>query len=229
MVLSVFGVADSEYTKSLAEKLFSEFSGQTTRPKVSLDAPLSGNIKLLDKTGWKQACVFYAFRSCSVSDDDKYAFDVLDGVLSGIHSPGGRLHSRLRNNKLVYLVHASNRVGMDPGWFSVYASCLPGNLEQVKEIIAEEIIRIGTDLVSDEELRIAKGMCIAAEQVHRRQTASQQSAAACLGELYGLGYDSYLEYGKRIEAITAEDVMRVAREYFGHYVQITSVPDAAKQ
>ncbi|MBN1591838.1 MAG: insulinase family protein, partial [Candidatus Coatesbacteria bacterium] len=92
-----------------------------------------------------------------------------------------------------------------------------------------EIRGIGKDLVTDEELAVAKGMCLATEQVHRRQTPTQQSAAACLGELYGLGYDSYLDYGKKIETVTAEDVRRVARKYFGHYVQVTSVPESSDE
>ncbi len=229
MVLSIFGAANSAYAKSLVEKHFSELGGRVVRPQVSLDPPLAENIVISDKTGWKQAAVFYGFRSCSVSDEDKYALDVLDGVLSGIHSPGGRLHSRLRNSQLVYLVHAYNRLGVDPGWFLIYASCLPKNLGQVQNVIAEEVVKIGKDLVSAQELTIAKGMCIAAEEVHRRQTASQQSAAACLGELYGLGYDSYLQYEERIAAVTAKDVMRVAREYFTHYVHVASVPEAAQE
>ncbi|MBN2208238.1 MAG: insulinase family protein [Candidatus Coatesbacteria bacterium] len=227
VVLSVFGVADSGSTKSLVEKLFAEFSGSAVRPSISLDAPLSENIFASEKTGWNQAAVFYGFRSCSVSNEDKYALDVLDAVISGIHSPGGRLHSRLRNSELVYLVHAYNRLGIDPGWFSIYASCLPTNLERVQKIIVEEVIRIGRDPVSDQELTTAKGMCLAAEQVYRRQTASQLAAAACLSELYGLGFDSFLQYEKSVEAVTAEDVMRVARKYFAHCVQVTSVPEAA--
>ena len=229
MVLSVFGVADSGHTKSLVEKLFAGFSGSAVRPNVSVDPPLSENIFVSEKTGWNQAAVFYGFRSCAVSDEDKYALDVLDAVISGIHSPGGRLHSRLRNSELVYLVHAYSRLGVDPGWFSIYASCLPKNLERVQKIIAEEVVRIGTELVSDQELTTAKGMCLAAEQVYRRQTASQQSAAACLGELYGLGHDSFLQYEKSVEAVTAKDVMRVARTYFAHCVQVTSIPKAAEE
>ena len=229
MVLAVFGAADSAYAKSLVEKHFLEFSGKTVPAKSSLDPPLKENIIVSEKTGWKQAAVFYGFRSCAVSDEDKYALDVLDGVLSGIYSPGGRLHTKLRNSELVYLVHAHNRLGLDPGWFSIYASCLPHNLERVQKIITQEVVKIGQDLVSDQELKIAKGMCIAAEQVHRRQTASQQSAAACLGELYGLGYDSYLKYEAKIAAVTAQDVMRVARKYFTHYVQVESVPETVEE
>jgi len=224
LVLAVFGVVSNEYASSLVKKYFSEFSGQTIRPKIALDPPLSENVEVTEMTGWKQAAVFYGFRSCAVSDDDKYAFDVLDAVLSGAYSPGGRLHARLRNAKLVYLVHAYNRLGVDPGWFSVYASCLPKNLKRVRKAIAEEIIRTVKEPVGDEELRIAKGMCIADEQVHRLQTSSQQAAAACLGELYGLGYDSFLEYGKKIDAVTAADVLSVARKYFTHYVQVTGIP-----
>ena len=226
LVLAVFGETSSEYASSLVKKFFAEFAGRTIRPDIALDPPLAKNVELTVPTGWKQAVVFYGFRSCAVSDDDKYALEVLDAVLSGAYSPGGRLHARLRNAKLVYLVHAYNRLGVDPGWFSVYASCLPKNLKRVQRAIAEEIIRMVKEPVGDEELRIAKGMCMANEQVHRLQTSSQQAVAACLGELYGLGYDSFLEYGKKIDAVTAADVLSVARKYFTHYVQVTGIPRA---
>ena len=70
---------------------------------------------------------------------------------------------------------------------------------------------------------------MSAELVRRRQTAAAQASAACLGELYGLGYDSYLNYEKEIEAVTAEDVMRVARKYLTTYVKVTSVPEQKQE
>jgi zinc protease len=225
MVVAVFGVKAHDEAKSLVEKYFSEFSGKTVLPEVRLDPPIAQDQEVSEPSSWQQAVVFYGFGSCSVSSDDRYALDVLDAVLSGAYSPGGRLHTRLRNNQLVYLVHAYNRLGVDPGWFVIYASSLPKNFAGVQQVIAEEIAKLTKSPPTQDELAIAKGMCVSAELVHRRQTMSQQAAAACLGELYGLGYDSFLGYQGKIEAVSAEDVMQVARKYFTHYVKVTSVPE----
>ena len=229
MVLCISGATDSKSIPALVEKQFSGFSGEMTRPEIALEAPLDENVELSLESKWKQAVVVYGFRSCSVSSKDRYALEVLDGVLSGVYLPGGRLHSLLRGNKLVYLIHAYNRLGVDPGWFVVYASALPKNIERVQEIIEAELIRMQKEVVDKDEMLIAKGMCMSAELVRRRQTAAAQASAACLGELYGLGYDSYLNYEKEIEAVTAEDVMRVARKYLTTYVKVTSVPEQKQE
>lgn len=223
MVLSIFSVASNE-VGSLVEKCFSGFEGVTSLPSLSLDPAPTANVEIADTSRWNQAVVCYGFRSCDVANQDKYALDVLDAALSGIYLPGGRLHARLRDNQLVYLIHAYNRMGVDPGWFVIYASALPKNIDRVQDVIEAEVAKITGEPVGEDELRIAKGMCISAEVVRRLQTAPQQSAAASLGELYGLGYDSYLQYEDRIQAVSAQDVKEVASKYLTNHVKVKVVP-----
>ena len=55
-------------------------------------------------------------------------------------------------------------------------------------------------------------MCISEKQIGL-QTNNDQAFTLGLDELYGLGYDRMSRYEERINAITKEDVMRVAGKY----------------
>jgi zinc protease len=72
--------------------------------------------------------------------------------------------------------------------------------------------RARTELVSAEELTKAKAMCITMDALSR-QTNSDIGLQATLDELYGLGYDDSTKYEAGIQAVTAEDVRRVAQKY----------------
>ena len=56
--------------------------------------------------------------------------DVLDAITSGIYYPGGWLHTDLRGNSLVYVVHAYNLTGLDAGYFGIYAATYDEALDQ---------------------------------------------------------------------------------------------------
>jgi len=148
----------------------------------------------------------------TVYNKDRYPMQVLDAVLSGVNFPGGKLHERLRSNQLVYVVHAYNQLGLDPGMFVVYAGTTPDKLDTVMDIIKEEIGNLQNELVSDEELDRGKKMCVSAKQISL-QTNSDQAFIMGLDELYKIGYEDILHYEDNINAVTKEDVKRVAEKY----------------
>ncbi len=58
-------------------------------------------------------------------------------------------------------------------------------------------------------------------------TIASQARQAALDELYGLGYAYDDTFEARIEAVTLDDVVRVARRYLNNYVLATTSPDPA--
>jgi zinc protease len=132
--------------------------------------------------------------------------------MSGADLPGGRLHARLRDNQLVYVVHAYDSPGLDDGMFVIYAATQKSNLETVQSIIDEEVLKVKDADISDEELARAKSMCIAAHAIDT-QTNSALSREAASDELYGLGYKNNESYAARINAITLADVRAMAQKY----------------
>lgn len=154
---------------------------------------------------------------------DRYAMDVLDSLTSGIGLPRGWLHETLRGRGLVYEVHAYNFVGVEPGYFGIYAGCEPAKVDEVKEIILQQMGRLLTEEIPDDQLQAARQTCITAD-VLGRQTNSDQGMRAALDELYGLGYEHADEYEEGIIAVSAADIRRVAEKYLTHYLCVLMTP-----
>ena len=213
MVIAIFGDIDANEVTSKVEKTFEKFQYvKFTPPQTPAEEPLTSIRNVEMQKEITQAVIYMGFPSITVYDNDRYNIEVLDAVLSGVSLPGGRLHERLRSNQLVYVVHAYNMAGLDPGMFIIYAGTTPDKLDTVMSIIKEEIEGIQKNLISDEELDRGKKMCISIKQIGL-QTNSDQAFTMGLDELYKLGYDNIMHYEEQINAVTKEDVKRVAEKY----------------
>jgi zinc protease len=213
MVLAVFGDINDEEVITNVKDAFAGFEKmEFVSPEIPEEEPLTSVKSVEAEKDIQQVVIQMGFPGMTVRDEDRYAVQMLDAVLSGISYPGGRLHDRLRSNQIVYVVHAYNQPGLDPGFFAIYAGTTPDKMETAMNIIREEIEKIRTELVSDEELERGKQMCISIQQIGL-QTNSDQAFSMGLDELYGLGYDNLSHYEERINAITKEDIKRVANKY----------------
>src|SRR3954454_11888915 len=67
--------------------------------------------------------------------------------------------------------------------------------------------------LTSDELRRAKKKIIGQQQI-ANQSNETLGYTAALDELYGLGFDHYKKLEAEIEAITVEDVKRIAQKYF---------------
>jgi zinc protease len=169
-------------------------------------------VQIQEKPGLAQAVLFYGYPGIDVRNADRYAIDVLDAALSGANLPGGRLHARLRDNQLVYVVHAFEQPGVDPGMFVIYAATTRPQVETVRGIIDEEVSRVRNADISPEELVRAKTMAISSQAIES-QTNMARAQQAASDELFGVGYANSSQYEQRINAITLDDVRRVAQTY----------------
>ncbi len=214
IVLSVYGDVDAGEVRRLAEEQFRSFNrtGKLPPPPAPPLALAQFTTTEVKKPGIKQAVLYYGYPGIDIRNADRYAIDVLDAALSGSNLPGGRLHARLRDNQLVYYVHAYDSPGLDPGMFVVYAGTNKDQVDEVKSIITEEIKKVREADISAEELERAKSMAISADAIEK-QSNSAQARVSTGDELFGLGYRNGDSYAERINAITLEDVRRVAEKY----------------
>jgi zinc protease len=213
MVIAIFGDIDVNEVTTKVEKVFADFKYKNLElPKPPVEESLISVRNAEAQKEIMQAVLYMGFPGIIISDPDRYAIEVMDAVLSGVSSPGGRLHERLRSNQIVYVVHAYNQPGLDPGMFAIYAATTPDKLGTAMSIIKEEVGNLQKDLISDDELERGKRMCISNKQIGF-QTNSDQAFIMGLDEIYKLGYDDILHYEDRINAITKEDVKRVAEKY----------------
>jgi zinc protease len=213
-VLAVYGDVDIKAIQAAAEHSFRAWKDTGKLPSVPAAAPALQKFTLVeqDKPGLAQTALWFGFPSIDVRGEDRYAIDVLDAALSGSSLPGGRLHARLRDNQLVYVVHAYNSPGIEPGMFAVYANTTRENRDKVQTAILEELARVRDADISAAELERAKSMAIAANAIDAQTNAAQAQNAAS-DELFGLGFQDNDAYARRIGGITLEDVRRAAQKY----------------
>jgi zinc protease len=170
------------------------------------------------------ATVTIAFPGTVLTEtEDRMALKVLDTIISGYRLPSGWLHTELRGNQLVYVVHAYEFTGLAPGYFVAFAACEPDKVNDVIEALERNLAKTATGEFTEEELVRAKGIIIAAEVIDRQTNADLASTAA-LDELYGLGYDHWQALAERINAVTMAEVKRVGVKYLSrpHLICVTT-------
>ncbi len=145
------------------------------------------------------------------SHDDLYALDLIDHILS--HGKTSRLYQRLvEHEQLVNFIDSYYHPRKLSGVFYVFAALHPGVVsDEVERIIDDELMRLLTLPVPDEELQKAKNV-IAADFMFEKETTS--GLAHALGEYAVLSsYEDLHAYGDRIARVTPDDIMRVAQIY----------------
>jgi len=232
MVLAIFGDINSNEVIDGASTYFSDMpKGDNLRHSIAspaLNCPYSLNdsltgVRRVEKIqDVSQSLLFIGYPGITLFHDDKSAMQVMDGILSGIGYPGGRLHKRLRHDKHVYLIHAYNLFGLDTGYFAIYSSTTAEMLEAVLSVIDEEIEDLRESEVSVQELERGKRMCVSNHRLSM-QTVSEQAFSVSIDELYGLGYDYSLHYEAEINSVTSEDIKRVANQYLNSDRRVISI------
>jgi len=136
--------------------------------------------------------------------------EVLNNILAG---QGGRLFLQLRDKEsLAYVVTSFVRPGIDPGVFAFYMACEESKLDQAVQGLFRQVELIRKKRVSDEELK--RGITnLVGNHLIALQSSWSRAENTALNTLYGLGYDYDKEYIKKISAVTADDVLRVAKKY----------------
>ncbi len=165
----------------------------------------AGQRKFLD-----QAIVILALQAMGLKDLDRPAFEIINTVLgSGGNS---RLYQEIREKRaLSYLVGSIYYPLSDTGLWGVYVGTDPKNVPEVKSIISREIARVQQEPLSPRELTELKSY-IRGRTLIRNENNS--SLADFVGQWLLTGQGEMPEdYLARIQAVTADDVQRVAQTY----------------
>jgi len=149
----------------------------------------------------------------SRDDPDRFTLGFLNTVLG--EGMSSRLFQELRERwGLAYLISSYNRFFHDTGVSAVYGCVAPSRMEEALRLVLEEWDRLRGDLVSDDELSKVKEFTRGRLQLSAENTSS---VGSWLGGQEALR-DEILtveEVMEIIDAITADDVRRVARRVFG--------------
>lgn len=145
--------------------------------------------------------------------DDWLAGTVANYVLGG-STITGRLGANLREDKgWTYGARSAFHPGLAlGGWEASTAVDVEVTADAVAEMVGE-MRRMTQDVVPEDELRRAKDALILSLP-RAFETASGVAGRFVTVEAFGLPDDYWERYADRIEAVTAEDVLRIARRCF---------------
>ena len=210
----VVGDFDTKTLLPLIEKYFGGIPRGPAVPAVTAVEPRHlGERRVIVKKQAELPAVFAGYNVPTLKHHDTYALEVLQGVLSSGKS--SRLYKSLVYEKQLALYAGGDydNISADPNLFSVYAGVMPGKTtEEVEKAMYSEIEKLKSEPITDEELQKAKN------QIEAGFIMGQDSIfyrAMLLGQFETVANWKLLEtYVENIRAVTKEDVMRVAKEYF---------------
>jgi len=212
MVLAILGDVKAGEAIERVQALFGDFEiGEIMPPPIAQEpAATTGVVKQIGRKQ-QQAIVIYGFPGVRITDEGRYARDVMTAVLAGMPLPGGRLHEVLRGSELVYATWAYAMPGIETGHFEIYAATHPQKVAEVRAKTEEVVRGLAAGGPGTGELERGKSMAIAAHEL-ALQSNLDRAQTIVLDELYKLGFDNYLKYAENIESVTAEQVRRQAVE-----------------
>ncbi len=220
-VIAVFGnVRADEVRKLIGEALASLRAGEEALTHPPQPEPLSGAMYVVAIKDKSQAVLMVGFRGTDIFNEDLAALELIDEACSDL---GSRLFLRIREQMgLAYFVGSSQGPGLAPGPFVFYCGTDPAKVVAVEAALKDEIRKLAEHGLTAGELARAKEKLIG--QLDIRNQSNDAFAFCCaLDELYGLGFDHYKKSRAQTEAVTLEEVARVAKKYFADQPSITAI------
>ena len=163
----------------------------------------------------QQLNIYLGHLGIARTNPDYYVLQVLDTILGGGAGFTARIPQRLRDELgLAYTTFASITMtaGLDPGRFIAFIGTSPENMALATEELLNEIRRIVDEPVTEQELQDAKAY-LTGSFVFAFESSAQIARFLVHAEVYALGFDYVERYPEYIDAVTREDIVRVAKRY----------------
>lgn len=151
------------------------------------------------------------FHTIDIRSEDVYPLDLLAIILG--QGKSSRLYKGVKESKqLVYSINSWSYTPNKPGLFGITSTLEPKNLRDAEQSILEELNRVKTELISDEELALAKKMVIS-QYVFEQETIEKQAANLALNELTTGNINFSDLYVQKASQVTKEQIKIVANKY----------------
>jgi predicted Zn-dependent peptidase len=223
--LVIVAAGNVEHAKlvELATRAFDEFEARdnesdgsdgsdSSQPRLQHAPTPAAPILIEKKKELEQAHLIIAAPWPDARSSERYAASLLASVIGG--GTSSRLWQSIREERgLAYAVGAGGSAYTDVGVFSIYAGTSPEQLDQVIDLSLVELRRAVRESVSDEELRLVKDQGISSILLSLESSSMRAGALARQEIVHGrrISPDEIIE---RLEAVTPEDIQRVAHTFF---------------
>jgi predicted Zn-dependent peptidase len=218
LVVAVAGNVDHDaVTRQVADAFGGALTGpvKPTPPRLAAtDHCLAAGtgVRLVPRT-IEQANLVLGCAAMSRTDDDRFALGVLNAALGGGMS--SRLFQEVREKRgLAYSVYSFASQHSDTGMWATYIGCLPAKADEVLAICQEEIAKVISGGLTGAELDRGKGQLRGSLVLGLEDPSSRMSRLG-KSELVYPRLEPVDEILASIEAVTHDDVRRVAAEILG--------------
>jgi zinc protease len=213
VMLAVWGDFNTADMKAKLTKLFADWN--VTQPPVPAFPPVrqraQPGVYLGVKTDVAQTFFVIGQLGGELRDKDYPALEVMSDILGGGFR--SRLFQRVRTRMGdAYDIDADWGANYDhPGLFRIDGSTKSASTVETIQAIKEEVERIRTAEVTDDELSTAKQTALNS-LVFAFDTKSKTLGRVLTYQYYGYPKDFIQQYQKALAAVTKADVLRVAKE-----------------
>ena len=214
--LVIVGDISKEEAMNVTKKYFSSWSGkQAFKNDLGFGKKAKGNqVYFVKKPGAVQSVVYITFPiEMKSGDKNQLPINVLNGILGG-GGFGTRLFQNLREDKAyTYGCYSTVTVTENGSWMSAGGNFRNAITDSAIIEILKEFDVITTELVKDEELSLTKSSMSGnfGRSLERPQTIARFALNIKKNNLESDYYKTYLQ---RLDAVTKEDVLAMAKKYF---------------
>jgi predicted Zn-dependent peptidase len=211
LVVAAAGNVEHVRMVELAARAFDRSDASDDRSDGEPPRP-AAPILVQRKKELEQAHLILASPFPSSRDEDRYAATLLSSVIGG--GTSSRLWQQVREERgLAYSVGAAGSHFTDAGIFQIYAGTSPEYLDEVLDLSLAELRRTLREPVGEEELRLVKDQAVSSILLGLESTSARAGALARQEIVHGCRIPPD-EIIRRIERVSAEDLLRVASEFF---------------
>ena len=211
LLITAAGNLTHERLVKLARERFESLAVAAPEPPQTIPTT-HARVSLKSKKDLEQVHVCLGVPCYPIPHQDRFACYVLNTMLGGGMS--SRLFQNIRERQgLAYAVFSELNPYSDTGCLSVYAGTSLESAKQVVESVLKEFADLKQQLAPAEEVRRAKDHLKGSLMLSLESTSSRMSNLA-RQEMHFRRFFSLDELAESIEAVTANDVQRVARTFF---------------
>lgn len=210
----VLSVAGNFETEEMLEKLNGRLGGwKREQPFQPYDTQAGYHISHVEKEkDVEQVHICIAFPGLEREHPQKYAMAIFNTLFGGGMS--SRLFQKIREEHgLTYSIYSYTTAFADTGIFTICASMNPNQAEKVFELIGEEIKKVKAEAFPEKLIEVTKEQMISNFIIGTESTLNRMTSAGASLLLRGEVQETE-EVIRKIEAVTAEDVLAVARSVF---------------
>ena len=159
----------------------------------------------------EQSHIFWGFLGPSIFDKERTSLEVLSQILS---NQSGRLFLDLRDNlSLAYSVSAHQVIFSQSGVFLIYIATHNDKVFDTLKALKRLLASIVKTPPSKQDIEKAVKILINNRNVEE-QNYSYQASQLALSEGYGLKFDNFLAFEKRLKSVNQNSIKRALRSFF---------------